>query len=294
MRKLRLIVVIVLALSAMLVAAPTASADDHECRVAPVGSPPEEINPPIQPIYDNVIVPTGWICVLVGAEVHGNVLAQPDSELFISGLFEGEEGQEELVAETVIGGNVEVKEGALTGAFFSTIRGNYKCDNCFFEDVINTTVGGNVEVVGSDDGDFVIESVIRGNLHISESDAGNFAFVVAGTTIDGSLIFEKNVGFTDISFNDIGGNLQIYENNVCPPDVDPSECFLNGFFNDNTVGGNMQVYKNQGPTEISRNAIVQNLQCFDNQPPPVGAGNTYRKAQGQCRVLPPPPEPPEE
>jgi hypothetical protein len=125
------------------------------------------------------------------------------------------------------------------------------------------------------------------------------------------VIFEKSAGPTDISSNVIGGNLQIYENNVegafCPPPPPPIDpppdppppppppcpIFENGHFNDNMVGGNMQVYKNQGPTEISRNRIVQSLQCFENDPPPVGVGNMASKAEGQCRVLPPPPDPPE-
>jgi hypothetical protein len=284
MRTLGRITVIAAVLTGMLAGAPTAAANDYECRVAAVGTPPEEITPIEGGEFDNIIVPSGWICVLLGVQVHGNVLAEPGSELFIEALFQ--EGGPPV--ESVIGGNVEVKEGASTGSFMANIGGNYKCDNCNFEDVVLTTVGGNVDVVGSDAGDFIIESTIGGDLHIAASDAGEFGFIVNQTMIGGDLIFEKNSGPVDISGNDIAGNLQIYENRVDTSSCPPANCgalLENGHFNDNAVGGNMQVFKNIGPTEINGNQVVQNLQCFDNVPAPVGEANVAGKTEGQCRAL---------
>jgi hypothetical protein len=220
---------------------------------------------------DNVIVPSGVECILQGAQVRGNVLAKPESMLFIE--------------QSTVHGNVEVKRLAHTGSFQSLIGGNYRCDDCFFEDVVETRVGGNVAITGADDGDFIIESTIGGNVQIENSLAGAFAFIIAGNTIGGDVKFEKNRGPVAIEANRISGELQIFDNNVlgaCPPE----NCGMpleNGHFNDNQVlGGNMQVFRNKGPTEVMRNVIAQNLQCFKNTPPPASAGNAARQYQGQC------------
>jgi hypothetical protein len=53
----------------------------------------------------------------------------------------------------------------------------------------------------------------------------------------------------------------------------------------NSAGGNMQVWKNTGPSEISNNTIADTLQCWENDPQPVGGGNVARMKEGQCAVL---------
>jgi hypothetical protein len=263
----RITLAALLALTVLLVAATPAVADDTRC----VGV--------FSGVADNIIVPSGAECVLEGAQVSGNVLAEPESMLFIG-------------PGTNIRGSVEAKQGAHTGSFQAVIGGSYKCDNCFFEDVVESSVGGNVDITGADDGDFIIDSQIAGNVHIEESSAGAFAFVVEGTTIGGDLKFEKNSGPTDISRNTIHGDLQIFENNVegafCPPPPPPGEepplcpVLENGHFNANRVDGDMQIFKNRGPSEVVDNMIRENLQCFENSPPPASAGNTAREKQGQC------------
>jgi hypothetical protein len=268
----RFLLTLALTMTGVFAEAPHALADDVECVGTLIG-----------PIQGNVVVPSGVECVLDGAEVFGNVLAMPDSGLFLEG--------------SMVHGSIEVKAFAATGAFQSTIDGNYKCDDCFFEDVIESEVGGSVQIVGADDGDFIQSSVVHGNVEIVESRAGAFAFIIQDTTIGGDLLFAKNSGPTaigsggDLGGNTIGGDLQIYDNNVagvfCPPETPPEECpiFENGHVNDNVVGGNMQVYKNEGPMEIARNTIDENLQCVDNDPPPVGGGNSARQKDGQCAAL---------
>jgi hypothetical protein len=268
----RSLLVVALAITGVFAGATEARADDVECIGTLSG-----------PIQGNVVVPSGAECILEGAEVFGNALAQPESMLFLE--------------ESAVHGTVEVKALAHTGAFASSIDGNYKCDDCFFEDVIESEVGGSVQIVGADDGDFIQGSVVHGNVEIVSSSAGDFAFVIQDTTIGGDLLFQKNVGPTAIGSgggaggNMIGGDLQIFENNVeaafCPPDVPPEECpiFENGLFHDNVVGGNMQLFKNQGPTEVVGNMIAGDLQCKENEPPPVGAGNTAKQKEEQCAAL---------
>jgi hypothetical protein len=262
----RIALAAVLAVTGLLVAATPAVADDTRC----VGL--------FTSVADNIVVPSGAACLLEGAQVSGNVLAEPESMLFIG-------------PGTNIRGSVEVKQSAHTGSFQAAIGGSYKCDNCFFEDVAESSVGGNVEIQGADDGDFIVDSRIGGNLQIEESSAGLFAFVVERTTIGGDLKFEKNSGPTFISQNAVQGDVQIYENNVAgafcpppPPEGEPPPCpiFENGHFNDNEVGGDMQIFKNRGPSEVVGNTIRENLQCFENSPPPASAGNTAREKQGEC------------
>lgn len=268
----RFLLTLLLTLTGVFAGAPHALADDVECVGILSG-----------PIQGNVVVPSGVECILEGAEVSGNVLAEPESMLFLE--------------FSTVHGSIEVKALAHTGAFESGIDGNYKCDDCFFEDVILSEVGGSVQITGADDGDFIQGSVVHGNVEIVESAAGAFAFVIQDTTIDGDLLFEKNVGPTVIGSgglgggNTIGGDLQIYENNVagafCPPDAPPEECpfFENGLFNDNVVGGNMQLFKNQGPSEVNGNTMEGNLQCKENEPAPVGAGNRAEQKEEQCAAL---------
>jgi hypothetical protein len=239
------------ALMALAVSAPPALAGDTKC----VGA----LGPGV---YDNVVVPSGATCNLAGAQVEGNVLAKPESMLFID-------------PGTNIRGSVEAKQGVHTGSLQATIRGSYKCDHCSFQDVEETLVGGNVDITGADDGDFITDSQIGGNLQIKESSAGTSAFAVNRTTIGGDLKFEKNSGPTDISNSRIDGDLQIFENAL----------FENGDFNGNEVGGNLQVFKNTGPglKSVSGNTVREDVQCKENHLPFVGGPNAARKSEEQCR-----------
>jgi hypothetical protein len=250
MRKLGLCIGV--ALMALAVSAPAALAGDTTC----VGALPPGV-------YDNIVVPSGATCNLAGAQVKGNVLAKPESGLFID-------------PGTNIRGSVEAKQGAQTGSFQATIGGSYKCDHCFFQDVEETHVGGNVDITGADEGDFITGSQIGGNLQIQESSAAGISeFRVNGTTIGGDLKFEKNSGPTDISNNRIDGDLQVFENAL----------FEDGLFNDNQAGGNLQVFKNSGPglKSVSGNTVREDVQCKENHPPFVGGPNAARKSEEQCR-----------
>lgn len=223
MRHLR--IAFLLALGATLWLAGPASARDTTCAGVLTGR------------HDNIVVPRGAACDLVGADVRGNVRALPDSSLII------DEG-------TVIRGNVEVGSNANTGAFDSTIRGNYKCDRCFFEDVIQSVVGGDVEIVGSQEGNFILSSSIGGNIVVKESTAGETAFLIEDSDVEGNVIFEKNTG--------------------------------DAFISDNRVDGNLQLIENRGEIAVTGNAVGESLECFGNEPPPTSAGNTADEFEGQC------------
>jgi hypothetical protein len=261
----KLVISAVVALVVLLAAAPAAAGDATVCE--------STFEAPFTGEADDLIVKTGTLCVLVGAHVQGDVLAQPGSDLQIG-------------PGTQIDGDVEVKRGANTAAFQATIGGSYECDHCVFEDVVESSVGRNVEVEGAAEGDFILLSTIGGNLHIEESAVGNFAFAVLGNQISGNVKIEENTGAMGVEGNTIGGNLVIAENEITESLCAPEDCppFGNGHFDGNNVGGNMRVVENSGlQASISDNTIAARLVCRENEPAPSGGGNTAATKEGQCR-----------
>ncbi len=79
------------------------------------------------------------------------------------------------------------------------------------------------------------------------------AIDIAGTTITGDLALEDNREPIDLDSNDIVGSVQ--------------------------------ANKNVGGLSITGNQIGNGLQCQDNNPFPVGGGNTAKQKQGQCLNL---------
>jgi hypothetical protein len=56
--------------------------------------------------------------------------------------------------------------------------------------------------------------------------------------------------------------------------------------NDNKIGGNLQAFQNTGGLRIFRNSIDGNLQCKENNPPPIGGGNVVQgNKEDQCKRL---------
>ncbi len=71
----------------------------------------------------------------------------------------------------------------------------------------------------------------------------------------------------------ITGDLAL-EDNREPIDIDSNE-----------IVGSLQANKNVGGLSITGNRIGNGLQCQDNNPLPVGGGNTAKQKQGQCLNL---------
>lgn len=236
----RLGLALVFALSALALFVAPASADDTQC-VGVIG-PFEDI--------DNVVVPRGQECVLVGADVKGNVKALRGSSL--------------VAISNRIGGNVEgdrPQNIALLGT-----------------DTDPTIVGGNVSITGVTgpglpfDGLTVNAAVCDtilpgGNISIEKSRGGTIAVGSPDPTICGG--------------NELGkGNIVVQQNLIPAPEL--------FFVADNEVGGNLQVFKNRGDgaKSVSGNTVRQNLQCKRNDQPFVGGPNVAGKAEGQCSAGP--------
>jgi hypothetical protein len=243
----------VLALTGVFVGTPAAHADDFQC-VGVVG--------PIT--VDNVVVPSGAQCALDGTQVLGNVKTEPGGDLTMGGAN--------------VRGNVQLTSGSTASAFFSTIGGDYQCDGCFSQDLFLSGVGGNFQVTGADDHALVVVSNVAGDVEIVDSGSAAGFFAIDETIIGGNVKFEKNAGSAALRENTIGGELQIFENDVVGE-------FRNGEFIENQVGGNMQLFKNEGPSEVIGNIVETNLQCKENVPPPVGGGNEAEQKEDQCAAL---------
>jgi hypothetical protein len=249
----RFITLAVLALMGLSVGSPAAHADDFRC-VGVVG--------PIT--VDNVVVPRGAECMLDGTRVLGNVKTKRGGNLFMFGA--------------AVHGNVQGKTGSTAGAVRSRIDGDYQCDGCVSQDLALSSLGGNFQVTGADDHAFIVGSSVAGDVEIVDSGSVEGFLAVEESIFGENVKFEKNAGEMLIHENEIGGELQIFENNLVPR-------FQIGQFTENQVGGNMQIFKNQGPSEVSGNIVGENLQCKENVPPPIGGGNVAEQKEDQCAAL---------
>jgi hypothetical protein len=233
---------VLVAVAAMLVVAPTASADDTQCVGALTGT------------FDNVVVPADQTCFLTSSLVRGNVKALPDSRLFsdsndIRGNVEGDKADQIDIFDfpgspgpSIVGGNIEAKEGGgSTGAAFNP-----------FVRVCGTQLpNGNIQVEkfrppAGAGASFVL--------------IGDESFCSAQGRGGGNLLGKGNIKVEEntitatmaVDQNQVRGNLQVFKN------TGPGDKTVNA----NTGGGD--------------------LQCFDNSLPFNGAGNTFPKEEGQC------------
>ncbi len=224
---------------------------------------------------DALVVPEGGLCVLEGALVHGNVLAEAGAELQIG-------------PGTTIEGNVDALAGTMTGAFEASIGRSYRCHECVFEDVVFSNVGKHVEVRGAADGDFIVGSTIGGNLDIRDTTVGNFALAILGNSVGGSVMLKGNTGAMGIEDNTIGGRLEVVDNEILESLCAPEDCppFANGHVDRNVVGTSITVSHNTGEqTSISDNSANGDLRCSSNDPAPAGGGNSAKQKRSQCRDL---------
>jgi len=134
--------------------------------------------------YNNVTVPAGFGCGISGATITGNLIVQTNADA-------------EVIGST-------------------TIDGNYICNDCFFADLHDSTVGGNYLISGELDGSDILGNTINGSLQITMSSADGFHFLIAGNNVGGNLTFNENTGTSTIAINTIGNNLQC-QNNVPAP-----------------------------------------------------------------------------
>ena len=96
--------------------------------------------------------------------------------------------------------------------------------------------------------------------------------VGAGSAFGGSVQIKQGGG-ASIAGTRIRGDLQ-FDEQVMPVSA-----------SDNLIGGNLQAVKNFGGLIVERNTIDGALQCKENEPAPVGGGNTASSKEDQCARL---------
>jgi hypothetical protein len=96
--------------------------------------------------------------------------------------------------------------------------------------------------------------------------------VGAGSQVGGSVQIKQGGG-ASISGVRINGDLQ-FDENVLPLSAAS-----------NTIGGSLQAVKNYGGVSVTGNIINGALQCKENDPAPIGGGNTASIKEDQCQAL---------
>jgi hypothetical protein len=183
--------------------------------------------------HDNVTVPPGRGCRIVGATILGNVKALLRSRLDVAQ---------------------------------STVHGNIDGDGAERFDLLQSTVGGNIFLTGGGIEDapfgtpFILVTsvtVLNGDLHILKS-TGNSISVTAVVLDKGSMKIEDNVprGY-HIAGNRVAQNLQVFKNKTV----------FGGTVTGNVVGGNLQCFDNDPPPLGGPNVAQQAQgQCFVGTP----------------------------
>jgi hypothetical protein len=148
-------------------AAGPAAADDRRC-AGTIGK---------RTIDDNIVVPRGQTCRLLGTRVEGNVIVRPNARLIVRGAYvDGNiqgEGQRRVVVRpldgkrTVVKGNIQLKKGKNGGR------------------LTRTRVDGDIQLFGN---------------------AGGKRFVVRGNVVDGNLQCKNNSPRPTGGNNRVDGN----------------------------------------------------------------------------------------
>jgi len=149
----------------------------------------------------------------------------------------------------VVDGNVIVPDGMECTLEGSRIDGNVLVGIDATLVALGVTVEGNIQAEGARAVIVGDDTHVDGNIQIKYGGSVE----VLGTTIRGDLQFEENADSLTVS--------------------------------ESVVGGNLQVFKNSGDIALESNQISGDLQCKENDPAPVGGGNTAASKEDQCFAL---------
>ena len=139
----------------------------------------------------------------------------------IGGSLEATGGPFVILLGTTIGGNVKVADG--TASVFGDgleVNGTLEAVGLEFFDLFESTVNGNFYVRGGLEGSFLCGNMLNGNAELTD----NRTLIVIGSTssscdgnhFNGNVVVERNQADSEISDNDVGGNLTCFDN-ASPP-----------------------------------------------------------------------------
>jgi cytoskeletal protein CcmA (bactofilin family) len=250
-------------LASLMVATPAAVvADDTSCRGEMRG------------YYDDVYVPYGAFCKLVGATVEGDIdvkgrasLVAIDSD--VDGNIQGDYAKKIVVRDSNIEGNIQAKKTAFVKVAKSFVDGDVQADYAKRVVVLGSNIEGNIQATKTGfmkvaksfvDGDVQAEYVRK--------------VMVLWSRVYGNIQVD-HAKLVRLVGNDVGGDIQVDKSFFSHKD---------SFVNRNKVEGNVQVFENRVRFSIYGNRIYGDLQCKDNFPPPVGGNNMVEgDKEDQCR-----------
>jgi hypothetical protein len=125
---------------------------------------------------DDVRVPKGASCTLVGTRVKGNIKVERNATLVarkvnVGGNVQGEGARAvSVVGGSTVRGSVQVKQGGAATVTSSRINGDIQFDaNRRYLRVNDSRVGGNIQVVGNRNGAQIHRNSVKGNLQCKEN-----------------------------------------------------------------------------------------------------------------------------
>jgi hypothetical protein len=171
-------------------------------------------------------------------------------------------------------GTVNVEDGATLVASDSRIRGSLVCHRCARMSVnFMLGVGGDVRIRGMTGGAVNFDGVPVGGRFQARDNAAEFTII--DTFAVGRFSFSSNIGSAGFWFSGSRTTTAKFLDNR----GDVFQLFA-------VRGRNVIFSRNTGVSDISESWADKRLQCFDNDPPPVGLLNSAGIAvEGQCAGL---------
>lgn len=276
----RLLAIVLLALTALSVTAPTAGAAGNgrarECTGIMEGG-----------VVDGaLVVPAGASCELRGTVVRGDLRLAGGGDDYANLRAEGARingdlriGQQAIVQldDTRIGGNVEARgTWAVLDVSGGAIGGRVRVEDAERLNLGNTTVGGDVRFERSR---LIVAhgATIKGTFRAEDIE---FAAVVE-SRVNGSVAIERARDEARMCDSRIGGNAT-FDGNSGIVAIGGGAYRCTG----NRIDGSLRAIANTGGVTILDNIVRDNLACRDNDPVPTGGNNRVDgRKQGQCGDL---------
>lgn len=200
----------VILVSLMVVAPTVVVADDTYCDDVMYGG-----------YYDDVYVPYGASCKLVGATVEGNIKVKARASLVaidtdVDGNIQGRYARKIIVRDSNIEGNVQAKKTRFLKVKRSYVDGDVQTEYVRKVRVLWSYVYGNIQV---DHAKLIVveDNYVGGDIQVYKSFFSDKDSFVSRNEVDGNVqVFENRIRFS-IYENWIYGNLQCKDN--YPPPV---------------------------------------------------------------------------
>jgi hypothetical protein len=303
--------------AALLLAAPSAQAASGK------GSTTCEGGNIAAEITGNLTVPPGAICGLEsGGVVDGNVFVGQGAVLFIGGGVVKEDvsvdrggelyaGECDCQPATIIGdvrgygaAVIRLRKATVDGDVVLT--GTGVTEPIFGEAQVSFgRVNGNVEIDNGQPEAFLYSETVGGSIRIlnnlsrSTEGSGETFLEVKGDTVGGNVEIGDNsllapvLNRVAVTKTSVANQLLVYNNNLdttAELPIGRNEMILSSNHVDGAklLNNTRQAVSGgvgSGRTEVSANAVTNNLNCVGNEPAPVGMENTAKKKLGQCELL---------